>query len=329
MVPVLAAEDLTVTKVLAGAGPKDVEVVRGAAERAASGWILFASAMSCACWSSRSASDLVPQFARDMDHEVIWSKPFEGPLDDFDPSTEGQHSGLRRLAAIGDFRGTGHNDVILARSSDRDRRMYWFDHAGTWFEHYRADPRVTFGREHLTSIRLQTVHACRPRRFPRAFDRRPRTGGNFPAVLQALGPSGDVRSEYWSAGFAYRRNGRRSARRTAAAWLSWAARPTRPAAARSPYSTGTRRALSPAADPAYRCTGCPAGTPLHYLVFPRSRLQTELEQIRSSRGDPRCAGRDDPNPSHPGRRPPCWWNSRVGVLHPEFRVQNRRRRVRH
>ena len=39
---------------------------------------------------------------------------------------------------------------------------------------------------------------------------------------------------------------------------------------------GDANGSSPAADPAYRCSGCPPGTPLHYLVFPRSRLQTEL-----------------------------------------------------
>ena len=33
---------------------------------------------------------------------------------------------------------------------------------------------------------------------------------------------------------------------------------------------------SPAADPAYRCAGCPEGTPAHYFVFPRSRIQAEL-----------------------------------------------------
>jgi hypothetical protein len=39
---------------------------------------------------------------------------------------------------------------------------------------------------------------------------------------------------------------------------------------------GVALGSSPAADPAYRCSGCPSGTPLHYLVFPRSRLQAEL-----------------------------------------------------
>ena len=39
---------------------------------------------------------------------------------------------------------------------------------------------------------------------------------------------------------------------------------------------GEASGSSPATDPAYRCSGCPEGTPLHYLVFPRSRLQAEL-----------------------------------------------------
>jgi len=212
--------------------------------------------------------------ARDMHHEVIWSQPFEGPLDDFDPSTEGGQTNLRRLAAIGDFRGTSHNDVILARSSERDPRLYWFDHAGNPVRTHRIDPRVTFGRHHCTSIRFSRLFTNVDPDDPRAIwiaghD----LAGNFPAVLQALGPSGEVRSEYWSAGFigamaVVRVNGRRlvvvgsAANETGGAALA--------------VFDGSVQGSSPAADPAYRCAGCPAGAPLHYLVFPRSRLQAEL-----------------------------------------------------
>ena len=212
--------------------------------------------------------------ARDMEHEVIWSKPFEAPLDDFDPSTDGGKASLRRLTSIGDFRGTGHNDVILARSSDRDRRMYWFDHAGSLVRTHRIDPRVTFGREHCTSIRFSRLFTHVDSADPRAIwiaghD----LAGRFPAVLQALGPSGEVRSEYWSAGFIgamaiVRLNDRRlvvvgsAANETGGAALA--------------VFDGDAQGSSPAADPDYRCAGCPAGVPLHYLVFPRSRLQAEL-----------------------------------------------------
>ena len=212
--------------------------------------------------------------ALDMEHEVIWSKPFEGPLDDFDPSTEGGRSNHRRLAAIGDFRGTGHNDVILARSSDRDRRLYWFDHAGSLVRTYRSDPRVTFGREHCTSIRFSRLFTHVDSADPRAiWIAGHELAGNFPAVLQALGPSGEVRSEYWSAGFIgamaiVRVDGRRliivgsAANETGGAALAVFDR--------------SAQGSSPAADAEYRCAGCPAGAPLHYLVFPRSRLQAEL-----------------------------------------------------
>ena len=82
-----------------------------------------------------------------------------------------------------------------------------------------------------------------------------------------------MRSEYWSAGFigamaVVRMNGRRlilvgsAANETGGAALA--------------VFEGAAHGSSPAADPAYRCAGCPAGTPLHYLVFPRSRLQAEL-----------------------------------------------------
>ena len=212
--------------------------------------------------------------ARDMDREVIWSKPFQAPLDDFDSSTEGGQANMRRLAAIGDFRGTGHNDAILARSSERDPRLYWFDHAGNPVRTHRIDPRVTFGRHHCTSIRFSRLFTNVDPDQPRAiWIAGHELAGNFPAVLQALGPSGEVRSEYWSAGFigamaVVRVNGRRlvvvgsAANETGGAALA--------------VFDGSAQGSSPAADPAYRCAGCPAGAPLHYLVFPRSRLQAEL-----------------------------------------------------
>jgi len=244
-------------------------------------WVLFRPpqpAQSAPAGSNRepTALDVVGNtlVARDMHHAVIWSKRFEGPLDDFDPSTEGGRTNLRRLAAIGDFRGTAHNDVILARNSERDPRLYWFDHAGNPVRTYRIDPRVTFGRQHCTSIRFSRLFTNVDPDEPRAlWIAGHELAGSFPAVLQALGPSGEVRSEYWSAGFigamaVVRVKGRRlvvvgsAANETGGAALA--------------VFDGTAQGSSPAADSAYRCAGCPAGTPLHYLVFPRSRLQAEL-----------------------------------------------------
>ena len=46
---------------------------------------------------------------------------------------------------------------------------------------------------------------------------------------------------------------------------------------------------SPAAAPAYRCTGCPAGSAGAYFVFPRSRIQAELGSKRAGTRNPRAS----------------------------------------
>ena len=71
MVPVLAAEDLTVTKVLAGR-PKDVEVVRGVlAERGERLDLVRIRDVLRMLEQSLSQSDLVPQFESEC---VRWQR---------------------------------------------------------------------------------------------------------------------------------------------------------------------------------------------------------------------------------------------------------------
>jgi hypothetical protein len=211
---------------------------------------------------------------RGVNHEPLWSHSFEVPLKDFDPTVESGQVNLNRMSAIGDFRGTGRDDVLLARNSDLDPQMYWFDHAGGLIRTHRIDTDVSFGDHRCTSVRFSRLFAHVDAADPHAFwIAGHELGGSFPSVLQALDASGQVRSEYWSAGFigamaVLRMNGRRlilvgsAANETGGAALAVFER--------------TARGSSPAADAAYRCAGCPSGTPLHYVLFPRSRLQAEL-----------------------------------------------------
>jgi len=214
--------------------------------------------------------------ARGVTHGLLWSLPFKVPLDDFDPSTEGGKANLKRMSAIGDFSGTGHNEVLLARNTPLDPQLYWFDHAGGLLRTHRIDTDVSFGDHRCTSVRFSSLFANVDAADPHAFwVAGHELAGSFPSVLQALDASGRVRSEYWSAGFigaiaVVGMNGRRlilvgsAANETGGAALA--------------VFDGSAQGSSPAADPAYRCAGCPSGTPLHYLVFPRSRLQAELGQ---------------------------------------------------
>ena len=212
--------------------------------------------------------------ARDLNHRMRWSQPFEVPLEDFDPSTEGGKANLKRMSAIGDFSGTGRKNVLLARNTPLDPRLYWFDHAGGLIRTHRIDRGVSFGDHRCTGVRFSRLFAHVDAADPHAFwVAGHELGGSFPSVLQALDASGQVRSEYWSAGFigamtVVQMNGRRlilvgsAANETGGAALA--------------VFEGSAHGSSPAADAAYRCSGCPSGTPLHYVLFPRSRLQAEL-----------------------------------------------------
>jgi hypothetical protein len=133
---------------------------------------------------------------------------------------------------------------------------------------------VSFGSQRCTSIRFSHIFAKADPSAPRTFwIAGHELGGSYPSVLQSLDASGRVRSEYWSAGFigamaVVRMNGRRLI------LIGGAANETGGAALA--VFEGAANGSSPAADPAYRCSGCPSGTPLHYFVFPRSPLQKEL-----------------------------------------------------
>lgn len=207
-------------------------------------------------------------------HELLWSHSFDVPLDDLDPSTDGGRTGLKLRSAIGDFRGTGHNDVVLARNTPKDPRLYWFDPAGRVVRTHRVDRDVSFGRQRCTTIRFSRLFTnVDPSDRLALWIAGHELAGNFPAVLQSLDSAGRIRSEYWSAGFigavaVVVMNGRRlvlvgsAANETGGAALA--------------VFDGGANGSSPAADEAYRCAGCPPGMPRHYLVFPRSRLQAEL-----------------------------------------------------
>ncbi len=184
-------------------------------------------------------------------------------------------------------------------------------------------PACHVRRHRCTSIRFSRLFTHVDAADPRAIlDRRPRYWrAIFPAVLQALDPSGEVRQRVLERGF-HRRDGRCPVRRPPPDSSS-AARPTRPEAPRWPCSTarraGRRRQLTPpigarAAPPGPRCTTS---------SFPALASRRNWDRTLKSFEILAASGRDDPGQGRAGRRPHAGGISRVGVLHPGFRVQNR------
>jgi hypothetical protein len=210
--------------------------------------------------------------------EVLWSRGFDVPLDDFDAETPEKHARwLRWFTAIRDLNGDGHQEVLVLRHNPDDLRLYCFDHSGQLSFTHEVSADVRFGEYRCTKVRPNRLYASAAVADPGTFWMSGHDStGFFPSVLQLLDPQGRVRSEYWSAGFIssvakVEIGGKRltlvggCANETGGAALA--------------VFEGPVNGSSPAANPAYRCTGCSAGGPLHYLIFPRSRLQAELDHV--------------------------------------------------
>jgi len=212
---------------------------------------------------------------RGPNHTLLWSHRFDVPLLELAPSTPAGRRALLLLSSIRDLRQSGQKDVLVARNSADDRRLYCFDRSGNVRFTHRIDTDVRFGTYACSEIRLNRlfmdVGAGNPGTFWIAgYDKL----GQFPAVLRHLDAEGRaVGEDYWSAGFisamaAVDLGGRRavligsSANETGGAALA--------------VFEGPVRGAAPSAKPAYRCSGCPTGAPTPYLVFPRSRLQEEM-----------------------------------------------------
>jgi hypothetical protein len=212
---------------------------------------------------------------RGPNHELLWSHSFDVPLLEISPSTPAGRRALLLLSSIRDLKQSGQKDVLVARSSPDDRRLYCFDHSGNVRFRHRVDADIRFGAYACSEIRLNRLFmdvdsGNRGTFWIAGHDKL----GQFPAVLRHLDADGRaIGEDYWSAGFisamaAVDLGGRRvvlvgsSANETGGAALA--------------VFEGPVRGAAPSANPAYRCSGCPTGGPSPYLVFPRSRLQKEM-----------------------------------------------------
>ena len=211
---------------------------------------------------------------RDANQQVLWHQQFKVPLREFySPATGVDGAALMRATAIVDLDGDGHKEVLLARTDPADPTVYCFNRDGHERFTYVNERPVRFGTDRCPPVRFDAIYVDTASGRAPAVWITGHHAENFPSVLQRIDASGRARSEYWSNGFigAFRvlqLGGRR---------LTFVgANNNETGGASVAVFEGEVTGSAPAVQPKYQCTGCLAGGPSTFLVFPRSRFQQEL-----------------------------------------------------
>ncbi len=217
---------------------------------------------------------------RDDSGRLIWERRFGAGLTDAAYRTAaGPNPGA---PVVGDIDGDGSREVLFVHepTATASRGLYCFNADGS--ERFRHQPVDTVAFGPLTAAppwRGFFVRATGDAGTPHNVWFVSSHLSEFPTVVEKLDPRGRVLGRYWSAG--------------QVTSLEQAAVGSR----RLVFVGGTNNefkgaslavldeqspsATSPAVNPHYQCTGCPAAVPLQYLVFPRLEAAIEAATYSS------------------------------------------------
>jgi hypothetical protein len=200
----------------------------------------------------------------------VWQHRFDAPITEDDPQRPAK---FRQAWDIQDIDGDGSSEVIFARASHADPRVYGLNRDGT----------IRFAESIETPVRFGE-YACPPVMLTHVFrEQRPDFAGTFlvaghhpmyfPAVLRRLDAEGRTAGEYWSNGHI----GTVTSVQIGGRWATLVgAAHNETGGASLAVFFGNIAGSAPATRARYTCDGCPAGTPDIFIVFPRSRLQDQL-----------------------------------------------------
>ena len=218
--------------------------------------------------------DVAGRFLRvsDQHGRPLWSKEFDEELLQ---SSYRQESGNRLVLAT-DLDGDGSTEILFlvhrAPSYPYRTELVVFNSDGGERFHYSTAPTVRFGQETFVPPWIaHRVHVTTDGAGRKAVWVVSIHSPWYPSVVQRLDPlSGAPLSTYWSAGY------------IGGVWrITWRGQPVTAVGATNNDLKAATLALfpadevngtSPAARDDYRCADCQAGTPMEFLVFPRSCL---------------------------------------------------------
>jgi hypothetical protein len=208
---------------------------------------------------------------------VLWTHPFEFRLTE-SAYQQGivQNENLRPVV-IDDIDGDGNAEVLFVSEPwlPDGHGLYCFDHRGRLRFHHAPTYVVRFGQKSYgPPWRGEVVSATGLPGRPHDIWFVSTHLEEFPTVLEKLDVSGHVKGQYWS-------NGQISAvvtRSLAGRSLVFVG------ACSNEFKGGSLAVLdatrfsgaAPAAENHHRCSGCPTGSPLAFLVFPRLDITAAL-----------------------------------------------------
>ena len=265
-------------------GPASVSETPGSGSRARS-WrraglaLLLVTLLGVCAWYLRSVAvrpqpadvriDVNVLTAVDAQGRALWSKTFRTPFIPQDYSAAERQSAPPVI--VDDVDGDGRREVIFrAKLQDpSERGVYWFDHTGTEVAVVRPKDRVRFGgREFgppwLPNRLFETLNGSRRTVWITWIE----PGGEFPCLLQRLGPRGTVTATYWSSG--YIGTVREALVENRWSVLVGATDNDHVAASLAVFDASAVGGTQPVDTSDKTCRDCPPGRPRTFLVFPRT-----------------------------------------------------------
>jgi hypothetical protein len=226
---------------------------------------------------------------------------------------------LSRLAAIADLDLDGRVEVVVAITKPSIQRVFVLNADGTERANWRPSRRVRFGQSASLGPGLvfTTITPASPP--DGTFYVAGHVPIEFASVVVHLDVDGRVLHEYWSNGYieslAQMRVG------DSPRWLVGAANNETGGGSLAVFD-GPPQGSAPARAEHYRCADCPAGQPMAFYVFPRSRIQTRVGLCASVTAvEPDLSGGALVHVSISGNEPPAVPARAHYFLGPDLRVR--------
>ena len=205
----------------------------------------------------------------DVEKRLLWAHRFDFPLHE-QAYDESVRAGTPPVV-MDELDGNGQVEVLFVSEPGlpSSRGLYCFNADGSLRFRYQPGRTVRFGKtDYSGPWRASRVFTTSRPNEPKSIWLASHHLAGFPAVLERLDTAGQVSGEYWSGG------------QVGSVELSPPGGPRlvfvgasddeHRSASLAVLDDSRPGGTSPSASPSYQCEGCPPGTPMAFLLFPRA-----------------------------------------------------------